>query len=82
MSNARSWRRRQARTESKKQKSTGQQNNWAFTPPTGPIDVDAWVDDNEAHIKELNDEPIMKWFAKSLVKPPKGLRLSLRLHYQ
>lgn len=64
MSNARSWRRRQARTESKKQKSTGQQNNWAFTPPTGPIDVDAWVDDNEAHIKELNDEPIMKWFAK------------------
>lgn len=64
MSNARSERRRQARAESKKQNTTGQQNNWAFTPPAGPIDVDALVDDDEAHIKELNDEPIMKWFAK------------------
>ena len=70
MSNARSERRRQARADAKRQKTTGQQKvtqqqqNWAFTPPAGPIDIDAWVDDDEAHIKELNDEPVMKWFAK------------------
>ena len=69
MSNARSERRRQARADAKKQKTAGQQKvtqqqNWAFTPPAGPIDIDAWVDDDEAHIKELNDEPVMKWFAK------------------
>jgi hypothetical protein len=63
MSNARSERRRQARAEAKKHQKS-QPKNWAFTPPAGSINVDAWVDDNEAHIKELNDEPIMKWFAK------------------
>ncbi len=63
MSNARSERRRQARAEAKKHQKS-QPKNWAFTPPAGPINVDTWVDDDEAHIKELNDEPIMKWFAK------------------
>jgi len=63
MSNARSERRRQARAEAKKQQKS-QPKNWAFTPPAGPTDVDAWVGDDEAHIKELNDEPVMKWFAK------------------
>lgn len=63
MSNARSERRRQARAEAKKQQKS-QPKNWAFTPPVSPINVDTWVDDDEAHIKELNDEPIMKWFAK------------------
>ena len=63
MSNARSERRRQARAEAKKHQKS-QPKNWAFTPPAGPINVDTWVDDDEAHIKELNDEPIIKWFAK------------------
>ena len=63
MSNARSERRRQARAEAKKHQKS-QPKNWAFTPPAGPINVDTWVDDDEAHIKELNDEPVMKWFAK------------------
>ena len=63
MSNTRSERRRQARAEAKKQQKS-QPTNRAFTPPAGSIDLDAWVDDDEAHIKELNDEPVMKWFAK------------------